>query len=66
MEGCISTTPPLHQQRFPKGDGVSYIQTRRTIWDILDRALADIDQDLTPELKAKWTEIKPKRPEETK
>lgn len=41
-------------------------QAMRTIWDTLDRASADIDQDLTPEQKAKWSELKPKRPEEMK
>ena len=41
-------------------------QAMRTIWNTLDRASADIDQELTPDQKAKWSEIKPKRPEETK
>jgi hypothetical protein len=41
-------------------------QAMRTIWDTLDRASADIDQDLTPEQKAKWSEMKPMRPEAAK
>lgn len=32
------------------------------IWDIVDRAVADIDKDLTPEQRETFQKIKPKQP----
>ncbi len=37
-----------------------------SLWDILDRTLTEIETDLTPDQKAEWSRIKPKRPEELK
>jgi hypothetical protein len=37
-------------------------QAVRSIWDILDRATTEIDQNLTPEQKEEWSRIKPKKP----
>lgn len=41
-------------------------QAMRSIWDILDHASSEIDQDLNPEQKEKWSRNKPTRPEELK
>lgn len=41
-------------------------QALRTIWDTLERTSADIEQELTPEQKARWSDIRPKRPAEVK
>jgi hypothetical protein len=38
-------------------------EAKRGVWDLIDRVLDDIDGELTPEQKAKWAEIRPKRPE---
>jgi hypothetical protein len=37
-----------------------------TLWDILDRTITEIETDLSPEQKAEWSRLKPKRPEELK
>jgi hypothetical protein len=41
-------------------------QAIHTIWEIIDRTCTEIEQDLTPEQKAKWPKLRPKRPEELK
>lgn len=37
--------------------------TLRSIWDILEHTINEIDQDLTPAQKEEWERIKPRRPE---
>jgi hypothetical protein len=39
-------------------------EAMRGVWDLIDRVVADIDAELTPEQKVKWGEIRPKRPPE--
>jgi hypothetical protein len=39
-------------------------EAMRGVWDLIDRVVADIDAELTPEQKVKWEEIRPKRPPE--
>lgn len=41
-------------------------QALTSIWDILDRTMGGIEQELTPAQKEEWSKIKPKRPEEIK
>lgn len=41
-------------------------EAMRGVWDLIDRVVADIDAELTPEQKVKWEEIRPKRPEDVK
>lgn len=36
----------------------------RDVWDVIERTLADVEKDLTPEQKEKLKEIRPKKPKE--
>jgi hypothetical protein len=41
-------------------------QAMINIWDIIDRTTTSLNEDLTPEQKAEWEKIKPKRPDDVK
>lgn len=36
----------------------------RDVWDVIERTLADVEKELTPEQKEKLKEIRPKKPKE--
>lgn len=36
----------------------------RNVWDVVERTLADVEKELTPEQKEKLKEIRPKKPKE--
>jgi hypothetical protein len=38
----------------------------RDVWDVIERTLADVDKELTPEQREMLIKIRPKKPEEAK
>jgi hypothetical protein len=38
----------------------------RDVWDVIERTLADVDKELTPEQRETLIKIRPKKPEEAK
>jgi hypothetical protein len=65
----LNPTPEQRQAFGPKIDAAiieleAYkAEARRGVWDLIDRVANDIDAGLTPEQKAKWAEIRPRREE---
>lgn len=63
----LNPTPEQREAFEPKIDAAiieleAYkAQAKSGVWDLIDRVTDGIDAELTPEQKAKWAEIRPKR-----
>ena len=63
----LNPTPEQRQAFEPKIDAAIIeleafkTEAKRGVWDLIDRVTDGIDAELTPEQKAKWAEIRPKR-----
>ncbi len=42
------------------------IQSIQRVWDVVERAVEDIDKEMTPEQRAAFEKVKPKKPAELK